>query len=61
MITYHVKYEIRKNGASGIFYWRTVSITADSYLTARRMAFDQLHADGYETRGGGGMRIACKL
>lgn len=54
MITYSIAYEIRNNYAEGRWLWiRDYATTNKGYQVARDMVFNNLHANGYETRGGG--------
>jgi hypothetical protein len=46
---YEVEYMARKTGSIGVFYPVCVLVDAIDEAAARQTAFDQLHADGYET------------
>ena len=46
---YEIEYMARKTGSIGVFYPVCVLVDAIDEAAARQTAFDQLHADGYET------------
>ena len=52
MAVYWVEYEVREQGAIGAFEWKTKEVRAANSTDAKKQAFDQFHAEGYETRGG---------
>ena len=52
MTRYRVSYEVRNDGAIGVFEWRDWEVSADDPETAGRKIFDKCHSENLETRGG---------
>jgi len=47
--TFNVVYMGRQNGACGVFYEINRQVEANNATEAKRIAFDELHENGYET------------
>jgi hypothetical protein len=50
LTTYQCTYETRKNSSEGAFFPESRTLDAANVKAAMAAAFDQLHAEGYETR-----------
>jgi len=49
---HHIAYEVRSQGAIGVFYWRSVTVKSASRLGAEELAAKMIEIKGFERRGG---------